>query len=161
MATQVDANASAPGHLVTMLDEVNDTFEGQPEVVLADAGCCNEADLVALEQRGIDAHVALGREGKARVTADSTDPTGDISHGREARPRQGQGSVRQAQVVVRGTERLGEGGVGIPAVQCAWLGEGARRMASGVLGTEHQAVGSDDGVPREPRTECLSGTKCT
>ena len=69
VATQVDANASDPGHLVTMLDEVNDTFEGQPEVVLADAGYCNEADLVALEQRGIDAHVVLGREGKARVTA--------------------------------------------------------------------------------------------
>ena len=40
------------------------------EVVLAVAGYCNEADLVALERRGIDGHVALGRKGKAGVAVD-------------------------------------------------------------------------------------------
>ena len=38
-----------------------------PEV---DAGYCNEADLVELEERGIDGHVALGREGKTRASVD-------------------------------------------------------------------------------------------
>ena len=37
---------------------------------LADAGYCNEPDLLELENRGIDAHVALGREGKSRVAID-------------------------------------------------------------------------------------------
>ena len=70
VATDVEANASDQGQLLPLLDEVNDTFGAKPEVVLADAGYCNEADLVALEQRGIDAHVALGREGKAQAGVD-------------------------------------------------------------------------------------------
>ena len=70
VATDVEANASDQGQLLPLLDEVSETFEVEPEVVLADAGYCNEADLVALEQRGIDGHVALGREGKARAAVD-------------------------------------------------------------------------------------------
>ena len=70
VATQVEAQASDQGQMLPLLDEVSETFAVEPEVVLADAGYCNEADLVALEQRGIDAHVALGREGKAEVAVD-------------------------------------------------------------------------------------------
>ena len=70
VATDVEANASDQGQLLPLLDEVSETFEVEPEVVLADAGYCNEADLVALEERGIDAHIALGREGKAKVAVD-------------------------------------------------------------------------------------------
>ena len=66
VATQVEAHASDQGQMLPLLDEVSETFAVEPEVVLADAGYCNEADLVALEQRAIDAHVALGREGKVR-----------------------------------------------------------------------------------------------
>ena len=69
VATQVEAQASDQGQMLPLLDEVSDTFGVEPEVVLADAGYCNEADLVALEQRGIDGHVAPGREGKAEVAA--------------------------------------------------------------------------------------------
>ena len=68
LRTQVGAQANQ-GRL-PLLDEVSDSFEVEPEVVLADAGYCNEADLVALEERGIDGYVALGREGKARVAVD-------------------------------------------------------------------------------------------
>ena len=40
-------------------------------MVLADAGYCNRArHLLELEDRGIDAHVALGREGKSQVAVD-------------------------------------------------------------------------------------------
>ena len=70
VATEVGANASDQGQLLALLDEVSDTYGVEPEVVLADAGYCNEADLAALEQRDIDAHIALGREGKAQVVAD-------------------------------------------------------------------------------------------
>ena len=51
-----------------LLDEVKETFDEQPETVLADAGYCNERDLSALEARGID--VAPGREGKRTVNRD-------------------------------------------------------------------------------------------
>ena len=40
------------------------------EMGLADAGYCNEADLAALEARGIRGHVALGREGRKHAAID-------------------------------------------------------------------------------------------
>ena len=66
-ATQVGPQATDQGRMLPLLDEVKETFGTEPDVVLTDAGYCNEADLVALEGRGIDGHVALGREGKAQA----------------------------------------------------------------------------------------------
>ena len=74
VATDVGANASDQGRLVPLLDAMNETFGVEPQGVLADAGYCNEADLVALARRGIDAHVALGREGKAQEVVDPETP---------------------------------------------------------------------------------------
>ena len=74
VATDVGAQASDQGQLLPLLDEVSETFGVEPEGVLADAGYCNEADLVTLEQRDIDAHVALGREGKAQAVDPHTRP---------------------------------------------------------------------------------------
>ena len=71
VATDVEAQASDQGQMLPLLDEVSESFGVEPQVVLADAGYCNEADLVALEQRGIDAHVALGREGKAQAATNA------------------------------------------------------------------------------------------
>ena len=71
VATDVEAQASDQGRMLALLDEVSENFAVEPEVVLADAGYCNEADLMALEQRGIDGHVALGREGKAQAPANA------------------------------------------------------------------------------------------
>ena len=70
VATQVGPQASDQGQLVGMLDKINETFGVEPAVVLADAGYCNEPDPLELEDRGIDAHVALGREGKSQVAVD-------------------------------------------------------------------------------------------
>jgi len=70
VATDVEANASDQGQLLPLLDEVSESYGVKPQVVLADAGYCNETDLAALEQRDIDAHIALGREGKAQAAID-------------------------------------------------------------------------------------------
>ena len=70
VGTHVGAQATDQGRMMGLLDGVKEAFEIEPEVVLADAGYCNEADLVALEERGIDGHVALGREGKAQAAVD-------------------------------------------------------------------------------------------
>ena len=67
VATDVGAQAADQGQMIPLLDEVQHRFGAEPEVVLADAGYCNEADLVELEERGIDGHVALGREGKTQA----------------------------------------------------------------------------------------------
>ena len=70
VATEVGPQVNDQGQLVGLLDGVNETFGVEPAMVLADAGYCNEPDLLELENRGIDAHVALGREGKSRVAVD-------------------------------------------------------------------------------------------
>ena len=43
---------------------------GHPKQALADAGYRNEAELVRLEERGVDARVALARDGSKRPAAD-------------------------------------------------------------------------------------------
>lgn len=68
VAVEVTNNAGDVGRLVPMLDAVEATVGEQPERILADAGYRSEANLLALEARGIDGYVALGREGK-KVTA--------------------------------------------------------------------------------------------
>ena len=70
VATEVTANASDQGGLPVLLDAVSETFDAQPETVLADAGYCNELDLVDLETRRVDGYVAAGREGKTATTRD-------------------------------------------------------------------------------------------
>ena len=70
VATELTSNASDQGAMVGLLDEVKETFDAQPETVLADAGYCNERDLSALEVRGIDGYVAPGREGNKTVSRD-------------------------------------------------------------------------------------------
>ena len=66
----VSACASDQGELIARLDAVKEEFETQPGEVLADAGYCNEADLVELEARGIAGHVAIGREGRKQAAVD-------------------------------------------------------------------------------------------
>ncbi|MYI25275.1 MAG: IS1182 family transposase [Gammaproteobacteria bacterium] len=70
VAAEVTANASDQGQLLPRLDEVEAAYGAVPERVLADAGYCNERDLLALEERGVDGYVALGREGK-KAAADA------------------------------------------------------------------------------------------
>ena len=66
----VTNNASDQGQLVPMVDKAAEVCGETPGQVLADAGYGNEQDLRELERRDIDAHVALGREGKAPAKVD-------------------------------------------------------------------------------------------
>ena len=59
---------------------------------------------------------------------------------------------------VRGTERLGQGGAGVPTVQPAGLGQGAGRMAPGVPCAERQASGGDGRVMRAVGRAVVSGS---
>ena len=62
-----NAQLAVEGRMLPLVDVVEAAHGARPAMVLADAGYCNEADLAALEARGIDGYVALGREGKRRV----------------------------------------------------------------------------------------------
>ena len=148
----VEAQASDQGQMLPLLDEVSETFEAEPEVVLADAGYCNEADLVALEQARHRWPCGARARGQGSGGGRPADSSGHASHGREAGQCEGPGSIRQAQVDIRGTERLNQGGVGVQAVQSARGGEGTKRVASGVFGAEHQADEGAGGMLSEPRT---------
>lgn len=64
VANELTANASDQGAMQGLLAQVDDTLQAQPACVLADAGYRKEEDLAMLEHRGIDACVAVGREGR-------------------------------------------------------------------------------------------------
>ena len=84
VATEVTAKASDQGQMMGLLEEVEETFEETPKQVLADGGYCNEADLQALEARGVDGYVALGREGEAGGRGRSRQVSGQESYEEEA-----------------------------------------------------------------------------
>ncbi len=71
VAAEVTSNASDQGQMLPRLDEVKAAYGESPERVLADAGYCNELDLASLEERGVDAYVALGREGHKAVAVNA------------------------------------------------------------------------------------------
>ena len=70
VGTGVTNNASDQGQLVPMIDGVAAVCGDAPDQVLADAGYGNEQDLRELERRSVDAHVALGREGRVPARVD-------------------------------------------------------------------------------------------
>ena len=70
-AAEVSSNASDQGRMVPLVDEVEAAYGTRPGTVLADAGYCSEAALLALEARGVDGYVALGREGRREVEVDA------------------------------------------------------------------------------------------
>ena len=62
--------ATDRGQLLPMVDAAAATGGQMSAEVLAEAGYCNEADLAALESRGIRGHVALSREGRKHAAND-------------------------------------------------------------------------------------------
>ena len=52
VATDLTANASDQGELPVLLDAVKETFDAQPETVLADAGYCNDPGPDGLGEAG-------------------------------------------------------------------------------------------------------------
>lgn len=72
VAHDVTQSAVDCGQLVPMTDAIETNLGRKPEQLSADAGYCSEANLEALEARGIDAYVATGR---ARDAVAGTDVT--------------------------------------------------------------------------------------
>ncbi len=63
VANRLMANSNDGGELLHVLDEVEEILGQEPQTVLADAGYRKESDFLALERRGVDGYVSLGKEG--------------------------------------------------------------------------------------------------
>jgi transposase len=62
VAETVSDQASDCPHLVKLVEQIATNLQAMPEQVSADAGYCSEDNLVALETREIEAHIATGRQ---------------------------------------------------------------------------------------------------
>ena len=145
VATEVTANASDQGELPLLLDEVSETFGEQPG---AGAGGCRVQQRAGLGGPGDEGHRRVRVAGPGGEEGSSPRPgevSRDESHGREAVDAGGPRGVCRAQVAVGGSERLDQARAGIPALQPAGAGEGARRVEPGVPGVERQAPARPDG----------------
>jgi transposase len=67
------------GALVDMVDAVEANAGRKPDQVSADAGYCSDANLAALEERGIDAFIATGRQKHGAPAPDGDAPTSEHS----------------------------------------------------------------------------------
>ena len=61
VAHGLDAKQSDQHHLTPLVDAIEANLGKKPEQVSADAGYCSDANLAALEKRGVDGYIALGR----------------------------------------------------------------------------------------------------
>ena len=74
MAHDVTQRAVDCAQLVPMTDAIETNLGRKPEQLSADAGYCSEANLEALESRGIDSYVATGRARDAVVATAEGNP---------------------------------------------------------------------------------------
>ena len=139
VAVAVASNASDQGRLTPLVAAVESTHGRRPETVLADAGYCNEAELDKLETLGVDACVALGREGRRAVEVDAEKHPAKARMAQKLATEAGPGAVRRAQVAVGGADRMDQGGAGFTAFQRAGPEQGPGRMGLGLPGVERQA----------------------
>lgn len=65
VSTVLTNNAADNGQLIAVLDRAKASLGSDPQQVLADAGYRAEETFTALEQRGVDAFISLGREDKS------------------------------------------------------------------------------------------------
>jgi transposase len=62
VAADLDASTTDVAHLPALVDQVEGNTGGRPRRLLADAGYQSDANLAHLEERGIDAYVAVDRD---------------------------------------------------------------------------------------------------
>ena len=81
VAQAVTPMAADVGELLPQVTAISRTLQQRPTQVLADAGYCSEANLHALERRGIDAYIATGRHphGQGLAPAPRGRPPADLT----------------------------------------------------------------------------------
>jgi transposase len=86
VAQDVTQSGVDGGQLAPMIDATKSNLGRYPVQASADAGYCSEANLEALESRGIDGYVATGRAKDAVTDKDGDDPPGTPDRGSAPEP---------------------------------------------------------------------------
>ena len=87
VATSVTAETTDTRTLPALVDQITANTGRSPRRLLADAGYCSDDNLAALEARGIDAYIAVGRDHHGAVAPPA--PRGRIPAGLSRRQRMG------------------------------------------------------------------------
>ena len=120
--------------------------------VLADAGYCNEADLVTLEGRGVDGHVALGREADAPLRWNATKHPAKARMAAKLSTDAGRVQYAQRKWLSEAPNGWIKQALGFRRVQSARPGQGAGEWDLVLSGIEHQA---DAGPPGGLKTRLM------
>jgi len=99
IANGLTPNAADNGELLPMIEAVENKLRQLPQRVLADSGYRSEQAFVALEQMGVEALVALGREGKNRTAIDRERYPASARMAERLASAEGQGHYRRRKVI--------------------------------------------------------------
>ena len=93
-------NAADNGELLPMLEAVKKNLGQLPQRILTDSGYRSEQGLAALEQMGVEALVAVGREGKDQATIDPKRYPASARMAERLASAEGQAQYRRRKVIV-------------------------------------------------------------
>lgn len=93
-------NAADNGQLVVMVEAVKDNLGQLPKTVLGDSGFRSEDGFVKLEDKGVQALVALGREGKSQTAIDPKEYPATVRMAERLASAQGQAQYRRRKAIV-------------------------------------------------------------
>ena len=100
VAAEVTANAADAGQLLSVEAQAEANTGQRAATVLADAGYKGEANFAALEQRGVDAYVSLGKGEDLRTTVESSGGPYTQRMGRKLRSEEGRRRFKRRKVIV-------------------------------------------------------------
>jgi hypothetical protein len=86
VAQAVTQDANDKRQLVPMTDAIETNLGRKPEQLSADSGYCSDANIEALETRGIDGYIAPGRAKDAASTAEASTAASPAGDGPAASP---------------------------------------------------------------------------
>ena len=99
VASELTNNAADNGELVAMVEAVNTNLGQLPKRVLADSGYRSEQAFAALEEKGVEGLVALGREGKDRTAIDPEHYPASARMAERLATPEGQAQYRRRKVI--------------------------------------------------------------
>jgi len=100
VAAEVTANAADAGQLLAVEAQAEANTGQRAATVLADAGYKAEANFAALEQRGVDAYVSLGKGEDLRTTVEASGGPYTQRMGRKLRSEEGRRRFKRRKVIV-------------------------------------------------------------
>jgi transposase len=100
VAADVTANAADAGQLLPVEAQAEANTGQRAATVLADAGYKGEANFAALEQRGVDAYVSLGKGEDLRTTVEAGGGPYTQRMGRKLRSEEGRRRFKRRKVIV-------------------------------------------------------------